>query len=347
VPGTKTAIRFGGAVRAEMVDDLSSSQGGRTDDATAIPARGTAKANRAGALNGSISGSRLNFGALSRTEIGEVKTFVEFDLGAEVTPGFRLRHAYLATGDWLVGQTWTTFMDMDTVPDLLSAGGAVGPSWLRRAQIRYQISRGEQGGVDLAAEMPSSDYRAPDALNRAPDLVLRYAADPSWGHYAVGGMVRYLRNDAGTGPTADRVVWGLLGGVGIRLFDTDLLTLQTVNGTGVGGVLNQGTGLSAALVGQSFRTVDTYGGALAYRHLWRPTLRSTVAVGYDRFSNAAVNTGTNGLGIRSLTSVHGNLVYSPIESMDVGLEYGYEAFTASPSGSGSASRLIGVVKYGY
>ncbi|WP_152426822.1 DcaP family trimeric outer membrane transporter [Paramagnetospirillum caucaseum] len=347
VPGTSTAVKFGGAIRAEVWDDVQSTQGGRTDDATAIPARGTAKANRNGALNGSISGSRFNFGTLSHTEIGDMKSFLEFDLGTDASPTFRLRHAYIANADWLAGQTWSTFMDMDSLPDLLSAGGSVGYSWLRRPQVRYSIQTGDRDKLDMAAEVPTSDYSAPSAINTAPDLVLKYTAGQSWGHYALGGMVRYLRSDTGTGDKADQIVWGFLGGVSIKTFGDDILTLQTVDGTGVGGALNQGTGLSAAVVNRSFQTFDAFGGSLAYKHYWNPKLRSTLAVGYDQFANASRNIGTNGLGIRSLASVHGNIVYSPIAPMDVGIEYGYEAFTASPTGTGTASRVLGVVKYGY
>ena len=347
VPGTDTAVKFGGAIRVEATDDIRSSQGGRTDDATAIPARGTAKAKIGGSLNGSVSGSRLNFGSLSRTEIGEVKTFLEFDLGPEFAPGFRMRHAYLSTGNWLVGQTWSTVMDMDTVPDELSAGGSVGYGWLRRPQLRYSLKAGDEGRVDLAAEMPAADFTSPNAIRTAPDLVVKYAADPSWGHYALGGMLRYLRSDTGAGEKADSVVWGIVGGLGIKTIGEDMVTLQTVDGNGVGTVLNQGSGLSAAVVNGSFHTFNTYGGTLAYQHYWGPKLRSTLAVGYDHFSNATDNIGANGLGIRSLASLHANLIYSPITAMDIGLEYGYETFSARPAGSGASSRLIGVVKYGY
>ena len=347
VPGTDTAVKFGGAIRLEAADDIRSSQGGRTDDATAIPARGSAKANRNGSLNGSVSGSRLNFSSLSRTEIGEVKTFLEFDLGTEFSPGFRMRHAYLSTGNLLVGQTWSTFMDMDTVPDELSAGGSVGYGWLRRTQVRYSQKAGGDGRIDLAAEMPTADYTGPSVINTAPDLVVKYSADPSWGHYAIGGMLRYLRSDTGSGERADSIAWGVVGGLGIKTVGEDMLTLQTIDGSGVGAVLNQGSGLSAAVVNGTFQTFDTYGGSVAYQHHWGPKLRSTLAAGYDRFANAANNIGANGLGIRSLASLHANLIYSPIAAMDVGLEYGYESFTASPAGSGAATRLLGVVKYGY
>jgi hypothetical protein len=347
VPGTSSAVKFGGTIRVEVADDIISNQGGRTDDATAIPASGTAKANRDGALNGSISGSRFNFATLSNSDIGDISSLFEFDLGTEFSSSFRLRHAYFSTGNWLAGQTWSTFMDMDTLPDLLAAGGSAGHSWLRRPQLRYGFKIGQEGRIDLATEMPSSDYTAVNAINTAPDLVARYTADPSWGHYSLGGMLRYFRSDNGLGANTDEVVWGLIGGIGIKLFGDDLLTFQTVNGTGVGNVLNQGTGKSAILVGNSFQTFDTYGGTVAYKHVWMPNLRSTVAVGYSHFANAARNTGSNGLGISSLSSAHANIIYSPIQRMDVGLEYGYEAFTAKPRGSGDASRILGVVKYGY
>ena len=59
-----------------------------------------------------------------------------------------LRHAYVQWGNWLVGQTWSNFMDVATLPEAVDfIGPTDGTTFVRQPQVRYTM-----GGFSLSAE---------------------------------------------------------------------------------------------------------------------------------------------------------------------------------------------------
>ena len=70
----------------------------------------------------------------------------EFDMMAttigdqRVSNGFapEIRHAFVTYDGWTLGQTWTTFMDVNALPDSLDFVGTTdGTIFVRQAQVRY------------------------------------------------------------------------------------------------------------------------------------------------------------------------------------------------------------------
>ncbi|MDR3437423.1 DcaP family trimeric outer membrane transporter [Telmatospirillum sp.] len=363
IPGTKTAFKIGGYVKLDVVDDVSSNLGASAftktaTDFTAIPLDHSQAANRSGQVNFTAQESRLNLTALTKSEaLGEVKTVLEGDF-YNVGSGnlFRLRHAYVSGGGFLAGQTWSTFADLETGgPETLDFNGPVGWAATRQPQLRY-TAKLPTGNLDLAIESPSGDLTSTATdyhIDKAPDVVVRYTVDPSWGHFAVAGLGRYLASDSGLpGKHPDSLVYGVLAGIGIKTVGKDTLVFQTVDGNGIGRYLEQGQGISAVLVNNEIKPINIWGGTVGYTHFWTDALRSNVAYGYGHFGTP---NGDAKLPIKSLTSVHANLIWSPWTATDVGLEYIYghletstpqlDAATKTTASQGSASRVEGSVKY--
>jgi hypothetical protein len=362
IPGTKTSMKIGGYIKLDAVDDISGNMGRSSTsktmaDMSAIPLDKSAGAHRGGQFNMSARESRLNVTTLTPTEgYGNLKTVLEGDFyGSNSSSGsaafLRLRQAYGSLGPVLAGQTWSTFMDLDTMsPELLDFGGPVGASFVRQPQIRYTV-KAAGGALDFAIESPQGDISnqtSDSSLDTAPDFIARYSVDPSWGHVSVAGLGRYLSNNNGAGSHDSTATYGVLVGVGISTVGKDMLTFQTVNGNGIGRYLNQGQGISAVLDAQKkIRAIDVYGGTIGYSHFWTDALRSNVAAGYDSFGSPSE--------VESLTSAHANLIWSPIPAVDVGLEYIWghityrhpvtDSTTKTAASSGSADRLQGSVKY--
>jgi len=363
IPGTNTSMKISGYVKLDMVDDVKGTMGTSSTaktmaDMTAIPLDGSVNARRNGQFNMGVRESRLNLTTLTPTEgYGPLKVVLEGDFygsgSSNSTSYFRLRHAYGSLGRVLAGQTWSTFMDIDTYsPETLDFGGPVGGAFLRQSQVRY--SQPLAGGkLDFALESPLGDLSSQTSdshIDKAPDLIARYSIDPSWGHVAVAAMGRYLATNDGKGAQDGTLAYGVLAGVGISTFGKDMLTLQTVDGNGVGRYLNQGQGISAVVgTDNQLRTIDIYGGTIGYSHFWTDALRSNVAFGYDYFSAPSK--------IESLMSTHANLIWSPIPQVDVGLEYIWgqityhqpvtDSATGVSAASGSAHRVEGSIKYSF
>jgi hypothetical protein len=89
--------------------------------------------------------TRVNLTTWTPTDVGQVKTFIEGDFfgdgGNELlsnSTALRLRHAFgqLSTDNWdfLVGQTWTNFMGLKTIPDTIDFHGPTGFPFVRQGQ---------------------------------------------------------------------------------------------------------------------------------------------------------------------------------------------------------------------
>ena len=145
------------------------------------------------------------------TPIGPIKAYVEGNFGAESnadgnsveaygtsTTRFVLRHAYVETGNLLIGQTVSTFIDPKSFLDILDYGGNSATTYARQPQLRYTATFGDVS-LRLAVENPTSnlgDYDVTDD-QRMPDFVVRIDYDPDWGHFSVAGILRELRIDNG------------------------------------------------------------------------------------------------------------------------------------------------------
>lgn len=115
----------------------------------------------------------------------------EFDMMAttigdqRVSNGYapEIRHAFIAYDGWLFGQTWSTFMDVNALPDSLDFVGTTdGTIFVRQAQIRYTT-----GGFQFAIENPETTVtpfnggtRLVTDDNSTPDLVARYNHTADW-----------------------------------------------------------------------------------------------------------------------------------------------------------------------
>ncbi|MGP1666449.1 MAG: DcaP family trimeric outer membrane transporter, partial [Rhodanobacter sp.] len=152
--------------------------------------------------------SRINVGVDSFTDNGDkVGAFVEWDffgnaLGNENTTngyGLTLRHAYFYWNDWLAGQTWSNFMDPNSLPEAVDfVGPTDGTVFVRQAQVRYT-----KGSFSVALENPhttvtpylgGSVQQSPDH-NLLPDVTARYTWKGDWGFMGVAGLLRQLRVD--------------------------------------------------------------------------------------------------------------------------------------------------------
>jgi len=370
VPGTSTSVKIGGYVKLDVVDDVSGNLGTgaftkTATDFTSIPLDKSQASHRNGQVNFTAQESRLNMTTLTQTDsVGEVKSVIESDFygNGRNNSGnvVRLRHAYVSAAGFTAGQTWSTFMDLDTAgPETLDFDGPVGYAFIRQPQIRYSAAL-PAGGVDVAVESPSGDIATSNAdnhIDKAPDLIAKYSLDPSWGHVALAGLGRYLATDSGlSGQHANKMVYGVMAGLGIKTFGKDMLVFQTVDGNGVGRYMNQGQGVSAIQVGSSLKPINIWGGTVGYTHFWTDALRSNVAYGYDKFGTPTGESAAQ-TPIKNLSSVHANLIWSPWTSADVGLEYIYghletstpqfDSGTRTWASKGSASRIEGSVKYSF
>jgi hypothetical protein len=369
MPGIDTWIRIGGYVKVDGIYDVKGRMNGISSTLGDIPLNGTALSKRNPDFQFSARESRFNIATLTPTSLGDLKTFIEGDFygagGNTVNSnsyGFRLRQAYASVGPWLAGQTWSTFLDLDSEPETLDFTGASGVAFVRQALVRYTTPLA-LGSLSLAVENPFSDFQGADSpwpsdnsLAYAPDAVAKWVYNPSWGHVAISGMAREITVDTGgamingfTG-RASTFGWGVLAGLGIKTVGKDMLTLQADGGVGIGRYIN-GNGADDHVQGASInpdgslRATPAYGVTAGYLHYWTDWARSTVAYGRTYYDGELPSDPTNS--VRMVESVHANLIFSPLPHTDIGVEYifghikfdGFNPATGATGPDGTAHRI--------
>jgi len=278
-----------------------------------------------------VKESRFNLMTLTTLDDGRrIKGFLEMDFllsvgGDErVSNSFnpRMRHFYFATGPFLFGQTWTTFMIVILPDDLDFVGAAEGVVFGRQPQLRLSYK-----GWQLSLENPETTVSLFDGggrmvcgASRFPDVIARRNFSSGSAALSIAGIVRQLQNRDEEGNLSDREYgYGLTIGQEARLGGDDLKFQGTV-GRGLGRYVGLNF-VNAAAVDTLGRmsTIDEACGFIAYRHFWTKKLRSTIDVSAFWARNPVEITG--GTVNKEAQSASINLLWSPVNGWTVGMEY--------------------------
>jgi hypothetical protein len=242
------------------------------------------------------------------------------------TPG--LRHAYLTYDDWLFGQTFTLFRNINAAPDTMeSAGGAIESLVIvRQPQVRYTL-----GGFAVSLENSETVLTANGGAStrnvtgdsQLPDVVVRYDLKTGFGEYAAAGLVRELRADNVTmTPVAadgSTTAYGLMLSGKLPAFGEDDVRFNVTFGNGISRYATAATVDDAVVKADgSLETIDTLAGYAVYRHVWTPRWRSNLLLSAMMADN---DTPSTGLAVtQSVTSAHLNTLYSPVEKLTFGAQ---------------------------
>ncbi|MES2253289.1 MAG: DcaP family trimeric outer membrane transporter [Pseudomonadota bacterium] len=252
VPGTNSAIKIGGRIKADGAYYPRSNANAKNIefDGTVIPLRNQeVNAAKSGFVQGGIANSRIEFTSLSHTNQGDVKGWIQTDFdsslnlaggpnnytGTSYVP--RIRHAIVEWKSLTVGQTLTNFHDSEGVTTLDNNGlGNV----VRRVQVKWTEKLGEGLSLSVAAENPNTDYVTQNGAtgnnsnlgkSGLPDLTARLRLEGKQGFVSLRGIVRRLEvnvqpTEAAGGVTAlnqfanKQTGWGL--GTSFKLITSGL-----------------------------------------------------------------------------------------------------------------------------
>jgi hypothetical protein len=313
-------------------------------------------------LNAHVKQSRINFGTDTvLADSTKLSTRFEIDFFGSVTGDQRVsntyapvvRHAYVTWHEWLVGQTWSNFMDIATLPEAVDFIGTTdGTTFVRQPQVRYT-----KGGFSMSAENRETTItpfgggaRITSDDGMMPDLTARYSWKGTWGHFAVAGLLRELAHET-TGVNAiDDSAWsGALSLSGKFMIGKDDIRWMMLYGN-----LGRYAGLNFAndaIINSrgEVESVDGYGGFIAYRHLWTDKLRSTFTYALQEYDNDTDLTGTtNALSPnKSSDSWTINLFYSPLPKLDIGAEYRMATRELENGVDGDLDRFQLTTKYSF
>jgi hypothetical protein len=302
--------------------------------------------------------SRINFGTDTVLASGEkVSTRFEIDFfGATTnqkvsnTSSPALRHAYVTWREWLVGQTWTNFMDATLLPETTDfIGPTDGTIFVRQPQVRWT-----KGGLSLALENPQTTFTKLDASsnesddNSFPDLTARYTWKGNWGMLGVSGLARELKYETtGTG-AIDANTWSMAASAFGKLMIGKDDVRFAISGGNLGryAALNFTNDAVLAADGD-FETVDGVIGWIGYRHLWSDKWRSSLLFAMGDYDNPDEYTGDKSKISKSSMSWAVNLFYSPLPKLDIGAEFRSAQRELENGDDGDLNRVQFTTKYSF
>ncbi len=291
----------------------------------------------------SVRQTRFGVDASTKTDIGELKTKLEFELygvgsdEGKTTP--RLRHAYGEIGSFLAGQTWSVFMDIDVFPNTIEYWGPPSMIFWRNLQLRWSATRGQSIDLAFALESPASSLDSgklsevidPALLNvqgktELPDVTAHARIDRDWGHAQAAFILRKVGWEntvsAGGEPSGTETGYGINLSGSYKVSKQGTIKAQLAYGEAIASYFNDG-GIDIApgdTVGSGAETLEILGWLLFYDHSWNDKWSSSI--GWAQTDQDTTN-GQNDNAFKGNQYGVVNILHYPTESIMYGAELQY------------------------
>lgn len=380
IPGTNTSIKVGGFADLSVTYDANTNvgaPGGLTLNGfqpksitpnsitslgnSNISLPGTPAAKEVGRFQASPRWSRVSLETRTPSEYGEIKFYVESDFNGDgldasknltnsVAP--RLRQAYGAIGNLLLGQATMLAYDAATYPESIDYNPVLGFEAGNRmpvVQYRWDIDAAQKNQAYAGLELPYNDYLGRDNSNfqsgavdsqptdnvtHVPDFAAKIARNGSWGRIFAAGTVRNIEVDTfGVpkvyGTNASQVAHdSVIGGgftAGGKLRTTlgdprNAIVFRIDGGQGAGRLL-QGGAPSAVVDNHGHLQLQQQGGfGVSYQHWFNDTWKANANYSLSHVWNKTAYQSTQGLWKQS-QEAELNLFWMPTRYAQIGVAY--------------------------
>jgi hypothetical protein len=334
IPGTESAFKLGGQARLVAVHTLS---GLGTEDrfvTSSIPVGVPRAGDEARTVYSPIA-SRLSTELRMPSQRGPMRLFIETDFaGASRTS--RLRHAFLQTNHFVVGQTWSTFSDPEADTIGIDFEGLNAISRFRQPLFRW-TPNGTSARYQwaFAVENPVPDLTGAEGLNFTPDFIARLKYQPGvkrglalyTDHVQASLLVRQLRGETSSQSGVALVTGGIGGnisGVLVPRWDADDRIKFAANaGSGIGRYITDLSSLGGQdavydPVQVSLRALPVASGYFGYEHAWSRVFTTALTYGVVNVSNPDTQL-EDALHRTQRTSI--NLMWNPVPFVDIVVEF--------------------------
>ncbi|WP_223033997.1 DcaP family trimeric outer membrane transporter [Hanstruepera marina] len=350
--GTDLRLKLGGYVKADFLYDLD----GTTDKSqfllSTIPVRGEPEYGNEGYISFIAKETRVNID-LRRFAENKIplQLFIEGDFFTDGNR-FRLRHAYITAGDFIIGQTWTTLSFLGSMAAMIdfAAGDALFGG--RSVQIRYQNQLSEKVKLAVGVEylsslgIENSNNLEGQANVQLPLLALRMDYKWKTGILWTGASLAQLRWDGGpAGPSDQTVQWALVIAGRQYIGDNNYFTFNFNYGDAYGEniIAFAGSNANAVLNAEGkLESMLAKSIMAGFMHRWTPKLESNFNYAYGWLdspdSRAPFSLKRGGVG-------HANLIYQFDKNFSIGAEYMWGEQRTTNDAYGAAHRIQTMAKF--
>lgn len=270
-----------------------------------------------------------------------------------------LRRAYVQLDKWTFGQDWSTFQYTGALPESTDyVGTTEGTVFVRQPVVRYSAKVGEGMTLHFSAENPETATATAGAAaliengdDRIPDFAARLAWSGKAGELSLAGLARELRVET-NGVGDSRFGWGVSAAGKLYLDDAKISDLRFMATYGQGASRYIGVNFAPDAVfvpgTGKLESVAVASAMLAGRVAIAPGLRATIMGSYQRVDYAdALTAAMVGTYNKEAWSVAGNLFWSPVRNVDLGVEVRHGERTLVNGASGALDRVEFAAKYGF
>jgi hypothetical protein len=357
IPGTDAAMKIGGLVWTSLVQTFSP-LGSDTQFLTwSIPAKGMEQAGQGPRLSIGAKPSKFNFDVRAPTDLGEMRAFIEGDFNG-TNGAFRLRHAYGQYSRLIIGQTWSTFSDPNADHEDIDFEGVNAENVVRQAQVRYFMPLPKALRLAVSLEYPTASVTGGTAINQIPDVIGRITRKLPKGHLQGAVVLRQIRAQPNENPDAIYSAWawgvsasGVLAVGGTGWSKNDRVIFQFNGGKGIARYIND---LQSCNCGEDavfgldggLNALTVWGYYAAYEHHWENfpnplklplnEFRSSLIWGHVAVNNLSFMPGSS---YKQTDRISLNALWSPVKSVDAGIEYIWGQRINEDGSRGTATQL--------
>jgi len=290
-----------------------------------VPLKDTVEAtNQKDRLRTTVNVTRLGLNFKTPTSIGDIGGKLEMDFfGGSTRDQFRIRHAYLTYDKWLVGQTWSTFVAPEYIPDTVDAATFVGGALQRSPLIRYSDQLSENTNYAISIEDPKyTEATDPANRMRMPALVGRLNHKFADGSTISG---RSFIAEKKTGED-EQLAWGIGLGGKYQITPETLLKADYYHVKGDGRFVLWSNSGYAIDENNNMHSNEFDVIAAGITHRFTPKIRSTLGYGYmkaqddNEFSRLKYDDASQN---KQLWQGWINAMYNPYKPVTFGVEYVY------------------------
>ena len=332
-------LKIGGYVKLDMIHDFNAIGSTDSFNVLTIPVDRTLGTN----MRIHARETRLSLSMVGPVQGHDLKLFIEGDFyGANNV--VRLRHAYGQWGHWLFGQTWSTFMDEDNIPNTIDSETPLAAPFVRQALARFTTSLSKHTQLSFGVEDPDPEVVAPRGIvgkteKTLPDFTGRFRWNNSRGHVQLSGFVSQTRFRPDKKPPTDVMIYGGLASARFRMFTRDAIYAQASYGPGLGRY--RGDVSVAPDASNRLQAVKVAAVTAGYEHYWSPRWSTNLVASPAWIINKDLGPTFN----HRFDYLAANLRYWFLEKQAwVGIEYLYGRRELLNSASGSTNRIQASVR---
>jgi hypothetical protein len=365
LPGSETSVGLYGFIHVDAFKDAKGRSGDWAMEPGSIPIQGDPSGinadTRKGKFNLTAQTSRFGIKTATPTDMGILRTKLEMDfytygaLKSGYTNSYnpRLRHGYgELAGDWgtlLIGQTWSTFMNLDALPETVDFNGHGSAQLARQAMVRYTSDLGAAGSLSFAAEdsatMLGSSPQANPSIDKRPDAIVAWNKSGDFGSAGIQLISAAFSYDDNAGTKADKNGTGYSVGGMLKVGARDTLQGNYTGGKGISRYVPSANYNGEAFVGGEIKLAKVAAYTLGWAHAWTDAVRTNLSYGLTKIDDDYKTVSANAN--EQIKLAFGNVFWGITKNTEFGFEYAAGQRRLFSGESGSYSRVQASAHYSF